>query len=199
MLMTTLLLGGPPLMTNFFSGQVAATFQNYNAVGGAAKSGGGLPGSPQEMMAGSSGLGANTQQNQQEKNVDTNSSQMLGKQYNASTEASATQSVGARGNANNHNSAETLAYRAVGSSPAAATNRAEEQALVAQKAQASSANRTPAPSAVSTPSAGGTTVADNGSVSTAESGVRIANAGMGDDSAAIKQKYGSRGLANPNV
>ena len=137
---------------------------------------------------------------------------MLGKQYNASTEASATQSAGARGNANNHNSAETLAYRAVGSSPAAATNRAEEQALVAQKAQVSSANWASAPSAVSTPSAGGAASQNNipgsaspshhGSDATASSSshnIRLANAGMGDDSAAIKQKYGSRGLANPNV
>ena len=33
MLLTTLILGTPPLMTNFFSGQVGAIFSGYNQVG----------------------------------------------------------------------------------------------------------------------------------------------------------------------
>ena len=59
MLLTTLVLGAPLLITNFFSGQVAAAFQSYNAVSGAARPDGG-PSNQQEMMAGK-GLGGNTQ------------------------------------------------------------------------------------------------------------------------------------------
>ena len=36
MLLTTLILGTPPLMTNFFSGQVGAIFSGYNQVGSVA-------------------------------------------------------------------------------------------------------------------------------------------------------------------
>lgn len=38
MLLTTLILGTPPLMTNFFSGQVGAIFSGYNQVGSVAAS-----------------------------------------------------------------------------------------------------------------------------------------------------------------
>lgn len=74
MLMTTLLLGGPPLVSNFFSGAVAAGFSSYNAVYGAAGKGGGAS-SQEDMMARVSGgsPGPNTQKNEanstDEKNV----------------------------------------------------------------------------------------------------------------------------------
>ena len=61
MMMTTLILGGPPLVTNFFSGQVAAVFSGYNQIG--ANTGGKPAGGPQDMA--NKGLGGNTLKNRQ--------------------------------------------------------------------------------------------------------------------------------------
>ena len=63
MLLTTLVLGAPPLITNFFSGAVTAGFNAYNNVGNLAGSGNGRPaGGPQDM-------GANTKKNDSVANV----------------------------------------------------------------------------------------------------------------------------------
>lgn len=59
MLLTTLILGAPPLITNFFSGQVAAAFSGFNQVGNAAD--GKNPAGPQDLA--NKGLGASTQKN----------------------------------------------------------------------------------------------------------------------------------------
>ena len=101
----------------------------------------------------------------------------------------------------------------------AEANRAEENALAAQKAQQSSTSTTAATanyaatnttsstaSTGSTTSNTGTTTASTGSNpstvsnSTSSDGtVRLANKGIGDDSAAIKQKYAGRmGVNSPN-
>ena len=61
MMMTTLILGGPPLVTNFFSGQVAAVFSGYNQIG--ANTGGKPAGGPQDLA--NKGLGGNTLKNRQ--------------------------------------------------------------------------------------------------------------------------------------
>ena len=60
MLLTTLVLGAPPLITNFFSGQVAAAFSGFNQVGNTAD--GKNPAGPQDLA--NKGLGANTSKNQ---------------------------------------------------------------------------------------------------------------------------------------
>ena len=103
----------------------------------------------------------------------------------------------------------------------AATNRAEENALAAQKAQpntGTTANYAATNTPSSTASTGTTTgsAASNTGTTTAstatgnnpstvsnstssDSTVRLANKGIGDDSAAIKQKYaGLRGNNSPN-
>ena len=57
MMMSALLLGGPPLVTNFFSGAVAATFGGYNQVGTAAQ---GKPAAGPQDMVSTGFVGANT-------------------------------------------------------------------------------------------------------------------------------------------
>ena len=54
MLLTTLILGTPPLMTNFFSGQVGAIFSGYNQVGnlGAAREAGHKPAAGSQDLLG---------------------------------------------------------------------------------------------------------------------------------------------------
>ena len=103
----------------------------------------------------------------------------------------------------------------------AATNRAEENALAAQKAQPNTgttanyaATNTPSSTASTGTTTGsaasntGTTTASTatgnnpstvGNSTSSDSTVRLANTGIGDDSAAIKQKYaGLRGNNSPN-
>ena len=76
MLLTTLVLGAPPLITNFFSGAVTAGFNAYNNVGNLAGSGNGRPaGGPQDM-------GANTQKNQEGSSSQSeNTNKLVRQQY----------------------------------------------------------------------------------------------------------------------
>ena len=81
MMMSALLLGGPPLVTNFFSGAVAATFGGYNQVGTAAQ---GKPAAGPQDMVSTGFVGANTRENQSDSNnfnIDNNRS----RSYHASS------------------------------------------------------------------------------------------------------------------
>ena len=250
MLLTTLVLGGPPLVTNFFSGQVSAAVSAYNAVGGLTGSGqGGASGSPEEMMKRAGG-GGNVQKNdagradssvtdgetsfrnpnnqstvaQNNEGVRTNDQTRRGLQGSGA----ANPGVGAGGSnfassgGQGGTTYSTSASSGGGGSTAAnyaEANRAEENALAAQKAQQSSTSTTAATanyaatnttsstaSTGSTTSNTGTTTASTGSnpstvsnSTSSDSTVRLANKGIGDDSAAIKQKYAGRmGVNSPN-
>ena len=239
MLLTTLVLGGPPLVTNFFSGQVSAAVSAYNAVGGLTGSSGqgGASGSPEEMMKRAGGGGV--AQNQQVQNIpnDAAGSEKLLGTNNQSTVAQnndvvrtpeqAQRSVNRldTGNTTAANNYSTSASSGGGGSAAAAsyaaTNAAEERVLAAQKTQPSTsttaatanyaATNTPSSTAstgtttgTATSSTGTTTASTGSNTSTvsnstsSDSTVRLANKGIGDDSAAINQKYGSRGVNSPN-
>ena len=228
MLLTTLVLGGPPLVTNFFSGQVSAAFQGYNQVG--ANLGGGKPAAgPQDMVA-NAGTGANTQQNDvgvdlpnqvktptkayvpqggDTASVDSGikpADASRGKAATTTAADHATKVNGAQGG--NGNSAAANA-----TSSYAATNAAEERALTAQKAQQGSSTTAAAANYAATNTASSTTASGSNAASTTATGntntapastssndstVRVANTGIGDDSIALNQKYGSRGLNSPN-
>lgn len=102
MLMTTLLLGGPPLVSNFFSGAVAAGFSSYNAVYGAAGKGGGAS-SQEDMMTRASGsaLGPNSRENNQG-TVNSNETvgAPLGKHTSGGSSSTTNSEPGQRGEAN---------------------------------------------------------------------------------------------------
>ena len=241
MLLTTLVLGGPPLVTNFFSGQVSAAVSAYNAVGGLTGSGqGGASGSPEEMMkrAGGGGNGQKNDAGQDSVNTNEPGNKLLGTNNQSTvaqnndvvrTPEQAQRSVNRldAGNTTAANNYSTSTSSGGGGSAAAAnyaaTNAAEERALSAQKAQQSSTSTTAATAnyaatntTASTASTGsttgtatsstGTTTASTGSnpstvsnSTSSDSTVRLANKGIGDDSAAIKQKYaGLRGNNSPN-
>jgi len=103
MLMTTLLLGGPPLVTNFFSGAVVATFSAFNPVSQSA--GGKAAGSQEDMMTtrvNGSSPGPNTQKNEAAPHETENNYRNTTKQYSPQGEAvpSDNGGKGLRGNAN---------------------------------------------------------------------------------------------------
>ena len=239
MLLTTLVLGGPPLVTNFFSGQVSAAVSAYNAVGGLTGSGqGGASGSPEEMMKRAGG-GGNVQKNDAITQETENSYGNTARQYSPQQETvqngsgirtpeQAQRAVNRldAGNTTAANNYSTSASSGGGGSAAvanyAATNAAEERVLAAQKTQpststtAATANYAATNTTASTASTGsttgtatsstGTTTASTGSntstvsnSTSSDSTVRLANKGIGDDSAAIKQKYAGRmGVNSPN-
>ena len=220
MLLTTLVLGGPPLVTNFFSGQVAAAFGGYNPVGStvdAALKGSSPAAGPQDMDRANRGGGANTQQNQQGINSNDLPAQEGRRtmQNNALQESASgiktteqAQRAVNRSDAGGNYSTGTPSGGANTARSYAATNAAEERTFAAQKAQQSSTAGTTASHATgattSTASAG-TTTASTGNTSTvsnsasSDSSVRLANTGIGDDSIAIKQQYAGRmGINSPN-
>ena len=243
MLLTTLVLGGPPLVTNFFSGQVSAAVSAYNAVGGLTGSGqGGASGSPEEMMKRAGG-GGNVQKNDAgradssvtdgETSFRNPNNQSTVAQNNdvVRTPEQAQRSVNRldAGNTTAANNYSTSTSSGGGGSAAAAnyaaTNAAEERAFAAQKTQQSNTSTTAATAnyaatntTSSTASTGSTTGTATGNTGTttastatgnnpstvgnstsSDSTVRLANKGIGDDSAAINQKYAGRmGVNSPN-
>ena len=225
MLMTTLILGGPPLVTNFFSGAVTAGFNAYNNIGnmaGTGNTGGNRPaGGPQDMVA-NAGTGANTQQNSAggvDPNITAGEKKLLGtNQAAASPNNDGVRPVEQARLAVNRSDAggsySTGAPSSAGSAAAnAATNVAEERAFAAQKAQQSGSTTATTANYAATNTASSTTASGSNAASTTATGntntapastssndstVRLANTGMGDDSIALNQKYGSRGLNSPN-
>ena len=95
-MMSTLLLGGPPLVTNFFSGAVAATFSGYNPISGMAS--GNPAGSQEDAMSGRSALRPNTQKN--ETDSDRNDLKRVGQTtYGGGSSSTTNNDPGQRGNA----------------------------------------------------------------------------------------------------
>ena len=236
MLLTTLVLGGPPLVTNFFSGQVSAAVSAYNAVGGLTGSGqGGASGSPEEMMkrAGGGGVAQNPQEansnalpaqegrrSMQSKALQESSAEIRAADTSRGNAATTTADHSTRVSSGQGGNYSTGTSSGGGGSAAAvnyaATNAAEERAFAAQKAQQSSTSTTAATANYATTTsttAGGSNTAGTTTASTAtgnntstvsnstssDSTVRLANTGIGDDSAAINQKYAGRmGNNSPN-
>ena len=227
MLMTTLILGGPPLVTNFFSGAVTAGFNAYNNIGnmaGTGNTGGNRPaGGPQDMVA-NAGTGANTQQNDAGAETNKHIGTIPSKSYVDSSQQTNHDGIKTADTSRGKATTTPVAEQAIkvngaqgGSGSAgtnyAATNAAEERAFAAQKAQQSGSTTATTANYAATNTASSTTASGSNAASTTATGntntapastssndstVRLANTGMGDDSIALNQKYGSRGLNSPN-
>jgi len=99
MMMSTLLLGGPPLVTNFFSGAVAATFSGYNPISGMAS--GNPAGSQEDAMSGRSALRPNTQKNNEGSSSTDTVTNLQNKKttYGGGSSSTTNNDPGQRGNA----------------------------------------------------------------------------------------------------